>query len=114
MKTLLRHSAAILGATLFVVAPFTMAQNRSDVDWSITIGSPNTAPIYSPPPRVVYVQPAPVYVQPAPVYVSPRVVQVQPAPVVYYRDYTPRPVYYMEGERYRRHHQRDHRHRHND
>ena len=114
MKNLLRYSAAILGATLFVASPFALAQHRSDVDWSITIGSPNVAPIYSPPPRVVYAQPAPVYVQPAPVYVAPRVVQVQPAPVVYYQDYAPRPVYYVKGERYRRHHHGNYRHRHGD
>ncbi|MGE3346848.1 MAG: hypothetical protein AB7I35_05375 [Ramlibacter sp.] len=59
-------AAVVLGA--FGAA--TAAHARSDVQFSISLGTPG-----------VYVQPAPVYVQPRPVYVQPRPVYVQPAPV---------------------------------
>lgn len=50
---------------LAVVQP---AQARPDVQWSVTIGTPvYAAPVYVPPPRPVYVQPAPVVYGP-PVY----------------------------------------------
>lgn len=118
MKNLFRHSSALFGATLFAIAPLAMAQHGPDIDWSITIGSSAPAPVYNPPPRVVYVDPEPVYVpprvvhvRPAPVYVPPRVVHVQPAPVVYYQHYNPRPVYYVEKGRHKHHH-RKHQHRH--
>lgn len=109
MKIMLRHYAALIGATLFAAAPMAMAQHGPDVNWSLTIGSPVQGPIYSPPPRVVYVEPAPVYV-------PPRVVHVQPAPVVYYQRYNPSPYYYVDQPRYdrdRHHHHRKH-HRHGD
>jgi hypothetical protein len=49
-----------------------VAQARSDVQWSVTIGAPIGVPIYS--------QPYPVYAQPYPVY-------TQPVPVVRYPAY---------------------------
>ena len=43
---------------------------HADVQWSVTVGTPIGAPVYTPPGRVVS-YPAPVYVQPAPMYVQP-------------------------------------------
>jgi hypothetical protein len=76
-------AAALLLGTL---AAATAAHAQSDVQFSLTLGSPGVyvqpAPVYS--------YPRPVYVQPAPVYVNPRpVVYQQPAPVYAY----PQPVY---------------------
>jgi hypothetical protein len=67
----------------------TAARARTDVQWSVTIGTPvysQPAPVYVPAP--VYL-PAPVYV-PAPVY-APAPVIVQPRPVVVHH---PAAVYY--------------------
>jgi len=44
--------------------------NHADVQWSVTIGTPIGAPVYTQP-VPVYTQPAPVHVQPAPVYQQP-------------------------------------------
>ena len=54
-----------------------MAQARTDVQWSVTIGAPIGVPIYSPA-YPVYTQPYPVYTQPAPV------VRYQPYPRGHY------------------------------
>ncbi|MCW5648580.1 MAG: hypothetical protein KIS62_02420 [Ramlibacter sp.] len=62
-----------LAATAVVLGAFgaaTAAHARSDVQFSISLGTPG-----------VYVQPTPVYVPPPPVYVQPRPVYVRPAPV---------------------------------
>ena len=65
-----------------------LAQARSDVQWSVTIGGPIGVPVYSQP-YPVYSQPYPVYNQPYPVYSQPAPIYTQPAPV-YLR---PVPVY---------------------
>jgi len=70
-----RVAAAALG--LAALAAGGAAQARSDLHFSIGVGSP------------VYVQPAPIYVPPQPVYVQPRPVYVQPAPVYV----QPQPLY---------------------
>ena len=91
-------TAKWLAATTFVIAA-PMA-GASDVNWSISVGSPYPAPqVYAPPP-VMYVQPAPVYVRPRPVY-------VQPATVVQYG-----PTYYVEEERFRKHKRHHWKHHH--
>ena len=92
MKQVLGISAAVIaGVVLMASAPLAMAHDR--VNWSLNIGVPYAAPVYSPPP-VVYVQPQPVYVEPAPVY-------VQPAPVVQYRSYYYPQPYVVEQVRIR-------------
>jgi hypothetical protein len=109
MKKALKIASAglIAGTALMLTTSFAMAHDRGGVSWSISVGTPYPAPIYSPPP-VVYVQPEPVYIQPQPVYVRPRPVYVERAPLVEYRSYYPQPVY-VEGARYhRRHHGRHH------
>lgn len=102
MKHPILFSARLVAAaTLAMTAPFAMA-GHPDVNWSITIGSPQPAPyVYAPP--VVYVQPQPVYVRPQPVY-------VQPATVIHYAQ-----PYYVEEVRYKKvkHHHRKHRHHRN-
>lgn len=72
-----------------------VAQARSDVYWSIGMGSPgvsvgvsNAPPVYYAP-QSVYVQPAPVYVRPRPVYVTPPAYYAPPRVI-----YRPAPVYY--------------------
>lgn len=66
----LAATAVVLGA----MAVATSAHARSDVQFSITLGTPGVyvqaAPVYRHP-QHVYVQPAPIYVRPAPVYVRP-------------------------------------------
>lgn len=57
----------------------------STPDFGIQIGAPLYgppvyAPVFVPPPRVIY--PQPVYVAPRPVYVAPRQIYVAPRPVV--------------------------------
>ena len=88
----------IAAAAIALTAPMAAA---SDVNWSISVGTPYPAPqVYAAPP-VVYVQPQPVYVRPRPVY-------VQPATVVQYG-----PTYYVEEGRHgkhKRHHWKHHRH----
>lgn len=69
-----------------------VAQARSDVQWSVSIGLP-LPPL--PPLPVVIVRPPPVYA-PAPVYVSPEPVHYQPAPGYY----QPAPVYYQPAPVY--------------
>lgn len=95
-----RTLAAVALAT---IAPLSMA--GSDVNWSVSIGSPYPAPQVIAPPPVVYVQPQPVYVRPRPVY-------VQPAAVVQYG-----PTYYVEEVRPKKmkhRHWKHHHHRHYD
>lgn len=99
----IRLSRLIAIATLMMIAPFALAGGQPDVNWSITVGSPQPIPrVYAPPP-VVYVEPQPVYIRPQPVY-------VRPATVVQYRQ-----PYYIEEVRYQkeRHHWK-HRHHHHD
>jgi len=83
IKTLVAVAVAATGAL-----GAGMAQARTDVQWSVTIGNP--FPVYS--------QPAPVYSEPYPVY-APAPVVVRPYPV-----YTPAPVmvrpYPVYGVRY--------------
>lgn len=80
------------------------AQARSDVYWSVGVGSPGVAigvgnvPSYGYAPPV-YVQPAPVYVAPQPVYVAPATYYAPPRVI-----YRPAPVYYGP----RGHHRRGH------
>jgi hypothetical protein len=75
-----------------------LAQARTDVQWSLSIGAP-WQPIYAQR-APVYVQPEAVYVQPAPVYYAPPVVVYRPPVVVY----QPSPVYArplpVYGQRY--------------
>jgi hypothetical protein len=66
-KTLIIGALAVAGALSAGIA-----QARSDVQWSVTIGAPIGVPVYS--------QPYPVYAQPYPVY-------TQPVPVVRYPAY---------------------------
>jgi hypothetical protein len=82
-------------AALALAAPWAMANGQPNVSWSVNVGSgfPG-APVYAPPPPVVYVQPQPVYAQP---------VYVQPAAVVQYGA-----PYYVEEVRYRKHHHHHH------
>ena len=94
----------IATAALALAAPMAGASN---VNWSVSVGSPYPAPqVYAQPP-VVYVQPQPVYVQPRPVYVQPRPVYVQPAAVVQYG-----PTYYVEEGRHKKQKHRHWKHRH--
>ncbi|MBK6867350.1 MAG: hypothetical protein IPG98_05245 [Burkholderiales bacterium] len=89
-----------------------VAQARSDVYWSIGMGSPgvsvgvsNAPPVYYAP-QPVYVQPAPVYVRPRPVYVAPPAyyapprVMVRPQPVYYYGP----PGHYKHQKKWRKKH----------
>ena len=63
-----KAAAALLLLALGSLATPQSAQARPDVQWSVTIGTPvYAAPVYVPPPRPVYVQPAPVVYGP-PVY----------------------------------------------
>lgn len=90
-------------AAFSMATPFTMASGQPNVNWSITVGSPQ-ASVYAPPP-VVYIQPQPVYVRPQPVY-------VRPAPVMQYG-----PAYYIEEVRYKKpkhRHWKRHHHGHHD
>lgn len=80
-------SLKVFAAAALVLGAFgaaTSAHARSDVQFSITLGTPGIyvqpAPVYAHP-RPVYVQPAPVYMHPRPVYVHPAPVYVRPAPV---------------------------------
>ena len=57
-----------------------MAQARTDVQWSVTIGGPIGVPVYSQP-YPVYTQPIPVYTHPVPVYTQPIPVYTRPVPV---------------------------------
>ncbi|MES2959999.1 MAG: hypothetical protein V4792_17555 [Pseudomonadota bacterium] len=72
-KTLIIGALAIAGALSAGIA-----QARSDVQWSVTIGAPIGVPIYSQP-YPGYNQPYPVYTQPYPDY--------RPVPIVRYRGY---------------------------
>ena len=95
-------AVASAGVALALMAGAGTAQARSDVYWSVGVGSPGVSVVVGnvPPayygPAPVYVQPAPVYVAPRPVYVRPRPVYVQPP--AYYAPprvvYRPAPVYY--------------------
>ncbi len=89
-----------------------VAQARSDVYWSVGVGSPgvsvgvgNLPPVYYAP-QPVYVAPPPVYVRPRPVYVAPPPMYYAPPQVVY------RPArvdYWPPGHHHRKHrkHRRD-------
>ena len=93
-----------LGITLTLLGASAVARanDRSSINWSVSIGTPYTyapAPVYVQPPPVYYT-PQPIYVQPAPVYVRPAPVFVPAYPAIYapyrapgYREY-----------RWRRHH----------
>ena len=89
-KTLIVGALAVAGSLAAG-----LAQARSEVQWSVTIGGPIGVPVYAQPypvysqPYPVYTQPYPVYSQPYPVYTQPVPVYTQPAPV-YVR---PVPVY---------------------
>jgi hypothetical protein len=103
MNNAIKTSAVrwMAAAALVVAAPFAAA---GDVSWSVSVGTPYPAPVYTPPP-VVYVQPQPVYVRPQPVY-------VQPATVVRYGQ-----PYYVEEVRYKKmkpHHWKHHHHGYDD
>ncbi|HEX2531669.1 MAG TPA: hypothetical protein VHK70_09400 [Burkholderiaceae bacterium] len=93
---------------MFLSAPPAMAHGQPEVSWSVSIGSPGPAPIYSySPPPAVYVEPQPVYVRPRPIY-------VESAPLVHYRTYYPAGYYVDKGRswersHWKRHHQRHHR-----
>ena len=77
-------SLAAAAVVLGTMAVATTAHARSDVQFSITLGTPGVyvqaAPVYRQP-QHVYVQPSPIYVRPAPVYVRPAPVYVRPASV---------------------------------
>lgn len=80
-----------------------VAQARSDVFWSVGVGSPGVAIGVGNLPPPVYVAPQPVYVAPPPVYVQPRPVYVQPRPVYYGpppAHYAPPRVVYRPGPGY--------------
>jgi hypothetical protein len=69
----MKRKALIIGALAIAGALGAgVAQARSDVQWSVTIGAPLGVPVYS--------QPYPVYTRPYPVY-------TQPVPVVRYPAY---------------------------
>jgi hypothetical protein len=104
IKSLLVSALKLAAAAALVFsAPLAMA--RSDVNWSVSVGSPYVgAQVYAPP-QVVYVEPQPVYVQPRPVYVRPRPVYVQPSAVVQYGQpyYVEPPRGYWRGHRHHHH-----------
>ena len=85
-----------------------MAQARSDVFWSVGVGSPGVAIGVGNLPPPVYVQPRPVYVQPRPVYYGPPPAHYAPPRVVY----RPGPGYYWGDGHHRKH--RKHHRRHGD
>ncbi len=93
-KFLLAAAALLLGT----LAATTSAQAQSDVQFSITLGSPG---VYAQP-TPVYAYPRPVYEQPAPVYVYPRPVYERPATVYVY----PQQVYEQPVPAYGWGHQR--------
>lgn len=95
--------ATCITGTVLLSTPLAMAHNQPQVNWSISVGNPYPAPVYSPPP-VVYVQPAPVYVQPQPVY------YVERAPMLQYRSYSPESVYVREWRDGRHRHEKHHHH----
>lgn len=87
-------------AALAMGTSFATAGSQPEVNWSITIGSPQPVlRVYTPPP-VVYVQPEPVYIRPQPVY-------VRPAAVVQYDG-----PYYVEEARHRKGKRHHWKHRH--
>lgn len=90
-------------AALMMSTSFAIAGGQADVNWSITVSSPQPAPrIYMPPPAV-YVQPQPVYIRPQPVY-------IRPATIVQYDG----PYYVEEARSKKRHHWKHRHHRHDD
>lgn len=94
----------LAAAALMMSASGAIAGSQPDVNWSITIGSPQPAPRIYMPPSAVYVQPQPVYIRPQPVYVRPATIVRYDAP------------YYVEEVRYKkkRHHWKHRHHRHDD
>ena len=118
MKSMFKNPIARLaaGAALLLCAPFAAA---SDVNWSVSVGTPYVQSIVQTP--RVYLQPQQVYVQPQPVYVQPRPVYVQsysrPVALVGYQHYQPQPYYVVREGRHKHHrgHGRGHGHgRHSD
>ncbi|HEY0857216.1 MAG TPA: hypothetical protein VGE16_09170 [Albitalea sp.] len=89
-KTRFVIAAVALAGTL--VAGLAQARSSSDVQWSVTIGSPVGVPVYTQP-VPVYTQPVPVYSRPVPVYTRHVPVYTQPAPVVHYPRIQPYPQY---------------------
>ena len=63
-----------------------VAQARSDVYWSVGVGSPGVAIGVGNLPPPVYVAPQPVYVAPPPAYYAPPHVVYRPAPRHYWGD----------------------------
>ncbi len=94
-KTALVGALALAGA---LSAGAAQARERSDVQWSVTIGGPIGVSLYSQP-YSGYSQPQPVYAQPYPVYSQPQPVYVQPYPV--YPSHHSRP-YYQQPTRWDR------------
>ncbi|CAG0945350.1 hypothetical protein GPROT2_03163 [Gammaproteobacteria bacterium] len=76
-------AAMALAGTL--VAGVAQARSSSDVQWSVTIGTPVGVPVYT--------QPVPVYTRHVPVYTRHVPVYVQPAPVAHYPRIQPHPQY---------------------
>jgi len=104
MKKSIAGLIAALGASALLLGA--APAKASNVQWSISVGTPAPAVIYAPPvvhapprvvvqPQVVYIPsgvyhppvvhayPHPVYVQPRPIFVQPPPVYVHPAPVYY-------------------------------
>ena len=90
-----------------------VAQARSDVYWSVGVGSPGVAIGVGNLPPPVYVAPQPVYVAPPPVYMRPRPVYVAPPPAYYappHVVYRPAPRQYWGDGHHHYKHRRHHRH----
>ncbi len=101
-------AALAAGLTLLGASSTAVARDRSEVNWSISIGTPPA--VYGPPP-VVYSYPQPVYVQPPPVYVQPGPGIVYSAPGYIISDQT---TYYYGQATQPRHYRHYDRHRHGD
>lgn len=115
MKTLQRilMTGLLAAGTLGLAG---VAQARSDVYWSVGVGSPGVAiGVGNLPPPPVYVAPQPVYVAPPPVYMRPRPVYVAPPPVYYappHVVYRPAPRHYWGDGHHHHHHKHRRHHRH--
>ena len=71
------RSVAAVFLALGAFGAASVAQARSDVQFSISVGSPG----FYVQPTPVYMQPDPVFVRSAPVFVRPTPIYVRPAPV---------------------------------